>query len=69
LLAIAGEALDADELTAPAESPALLSAWLAACHDWRPILGHGERGQLAVLASTRDQIRWSKGSNFTSFRS
>ena len=34
---------------------AIYAAWLAACFDWRPILGAGERGQLAVIAATRDQ--------------
>jgi hypothetical protein len=34
---------------------AVLAAWLAACKDYRHILAPGERGQLAVLAQTRDQ--------------
>jgi hypothetical protein len=34
---------------------AVYAAWLACCHDYRPALAPGERGQLMVLAPTRDQ--------------
>jgi hypothetical protein len=36
-------------------STAVLASWLAACKDYRGILGPGERGQLQVLSATRDQ--------------